>query len=78
MLLLSTIESTGTAIAALFLYAGGTAISMALLSTVFGFALASGPIARNFERVAPVLGAMALAFGLWYASGALGLIAYPF
>ena len=78
LLLLSTIESTGTAIAALFLYAGGTAISMALLSTVFGFALASGPIARNFERVAPVLGAMALVFGLWYASGALGLVGYPF
>lgn len=78
LLLLSTIPSTATAIVALFIYAGGTAVSMTLLSAVFGLGLSRKPVARNFERVAPVLGTLALVFGLWYASGALGLIAYPF
>ena len=27
---------------------------------------------------APVLGALAAAFGIWYALGALGVVAYPF
>lgn len=71
LLLLSTIPSTATAIAALFVYAGGTAVSMTLLSAVFGLGLSRKPVARNFERVAPVLGVLALVFGLWYASGAL-------
>jgi hypothetical protein len=30
------------------------------------------------ERVAPVLGLLAAAFGIWYAAGALGIVAYPF
>ncbi|MBV9454919.1 MAG: hypothetical protein JOZ19_12515 [Rubrobacter sp.] len=51
---------------------------MALLSTVFGFAIAGGPVRRNFERVAPVLGTLSLVFGAWYAFGALGLIVYSF
>lgn len=51
---------------------------MALLSAIFGLGLSRKPVARNFERVAPVLGALALVFGLWYASGALGLVTYPF
>jgi hypothetical protein len=44
---------------------------MTLLSAVFGLGLSRKPVARNFERVAPVLGVLALVFGLWYASGAL-------
>ena len=63
---------------ALFVFAAGTAVSMALLSTAFGLAVATGPIRRNFERVAPVLGVLAAAFGVWYAAGALGIVAYPF
>jgi hypothetical protein len=51
---------------------------MALLSTVFGLAIASGPIGRKFERAAPVLGTMSIVFGVWYAFGALGLVLYPF
>ncbi|WP_228282062.1 hypothetical protein [Rubrobacter marinus] len=51
---------------------------MAVLSTVFGLVIAGGPIGRNFERVAPVLGVLGVAFGLWYALGALGLANYPF
>ena len=78
LLLLSTIPDPAGAAAALLIFAAGTAISMALLSTAFGLAIATGPIRRNFERVAPVLGILAVAFGAWYALGALGLVAYPF
>lgn len=78
VLLLSTIHSTATAVVALFIYAGDTAVSVALLSTVFGIGLTRKPVARNFERLAPILGVLALVFGLWYASGALGLVSYAF
>ena len=78
LLLLSTIPSPSEAVVALLVFAAGTAVSMALLSTVFGFAIAAGPVARNFERLAPVLGTLAAAFGIWYALGALGVVGYPF
>lgn len=77
LLLLSTISGRAEATAALLLFAAGTAASMALLSTALGLAIAAGPISRHFERIAPVLGSAALLFGLWYALGALGLLAYP-
>ena len=78
LLLLSTIEEPSQAVVALLIFAAGTAVSMALLSSAFGLAIAAGPLARNFERVAPVLGVLAAAFGIWYAAGALGIVAYPF
>jgi ABC-type nickel/cobalt efflux system permease component RcnA len=78
LLLLSTIEERSQAVVALLIFAAGTAVSMALLSSAFGLAIAAGPLARNFERVAPVLGVLAGAFGIWYAAGALGVVAYPF
>ena len=78
LLLLSTISDEAQATGALLLFAAGTAVSMALLSTAFGLVIAGGPIARNFERVAPVLGVLSMAFGAWYALGALGVVVYPF
>jgi ABC-type nickel/cobalt efflux system permease component RcnA len=78
LLLLSTISDKVQATGALLLFAAGTADSMALLSTAFGLVIAGGPIARNFERVAPVLGVLSMAFGAWYALGALGVVVYPF
>ena len=78
LLLLSTISDKAEAAVALLLFAAGTALSMALLSTAFGLAIAGGPIGRNFERVVPVLGVLGVAFGAWYAAGALGIVAYPF
>ena len=58
LLLLSTIPNPAQATGALVIFAGGTAVSMALLSTAFGLAIARGPIARNFERFTPALGAL--------------------
>ena len=78
LLLISTISDKAQATGALLLFAVGTAISMALLSTAFGLVIAGGPIARNFERVAPVLGVLSISFGVWYALGALGVVVYPF
>jgi cytochrome c biogenesis protein CcdA len=78
LLLISTISDKVQATGALLLFAAGTAVSMALLSTAFGLVIAGGPVARNFERVAPVLGVLSLALGVWYALGALGVVVYPF
>jgi cytochrome c biogenesis protein CcdA len=78
LLLISTISDKAQATGALLLFAAGTAVSMALLSTAFGLVIAGGPIARNFERVAPVLGVLSMAFGAWYALGAMGIVVYPF
>ena len=78
LLLLSTIKEPSQAVVALLIFAAGTVVSMALLSTALGLAIATGPLARNFERVAPVLGVLAAAFGIWYAAGAVGIVAYPF
>ena len=77
LLLLSTIPNPAQATGALAIFAGGTAGSMALLSTAFGLVIARGPIARNFERFTPALGTFSLAFGTWYMLSALGVVAYP-
>lgn len=78
LLLLSTISDKTAATGALLLFAIGTAASMAFLSTAFGLAISGGPVARNFARVAPALGILSMAFGGWYALGALGIVVYPF
>ena len=74
LLLIATIESQAYAHAALGLLAASTAVSMTILTTGFGSALARAPIAR----VAPALGVGGVAFGVWYALGALELAPYVF
>ena len=76
LLLLSTIPDPVQATGALLIFAAGTTVSMALFSTAFGLAIAGGPIGRNLERVAPVLGMLSVAFGAWYALSALGVVTY--
>ena len=78
LLLLATIHSRPLAIAALDIFAICTAVSMPALSTGFGLALASAPARRWFEILAPALGTASLAFGVWYALGAQGLVPYVF
>jgi cytochrome c biogenesis protein CcdA len=56
---------------ALVVFAAATAISMALVSTAFGHALARGAVKRRLEELVPVLGAASLLFGVWYSLGAL-------
>ena len=76
LLLLATIHSHALALVALALFAGCTALSMTALSAGFGVALAAGTVRHSFHRIAPLLGLASLAFGVWYALGAQGLVPY--
>lgn len=78
VLLLAAIHSHAVALVALALFAGCTAISMALLSTGFGYVLGRPRMQRAFVRVVPAFGAFSLAFGLWYVLGALTVVPYVF
>jgi high-affinity nickel permease len=73
VLLLAAIHSHVLALVALALFAGCTALSMAILSTGFG-ALARPAAGRTLSRLVPVLGTFGLCFGTWYALGALALV----
>jgi ABC-type nickel/cobalt efflux system permease component RcnA len=74
ILLVTTIDSRALALAALAILATFTAVSMTLLTTGFGLTLASKPLGR----FVPALGTASLAFGLWYALGAQGVLPYYF
>ncbi len=78
VLLVAAVHGTGAAIAALAVLAVGTAISMTAVTTLFGTALARGPLPRKFELAAPVLGTFSLLFGLWYGLAALNALPYVF
>jgi hypothetical protein len=78
VLLIASVESTALAVVSLFLLALFTAVSMGMLSGGFGATLVSQPARAGFGVVAPALGALSLAFGLWYAGAAWSLAPYPF
>jgi hypothetical protein len=40
--------------------------------------LGSARVRRSFARLAPALGGLSLAFGIWYALGAQGVLPYVF
>jgi hypothetical protein len=78
VLLLAAIPGHAEALAALALFALCTAISMAAASTTLGLALTRERVARRYGALAPVLGVCSLAFGLWYALGAVDAVPYVF
>ena len=78
ILVLATVQSTLVAIVALVLLAVFTAVSMTILSTGFGLTLVSRPVRPAFNGIAPILGCMSLAFGVWYGLSALNLAPYYF
>jgi cytochrome c biogenesis protein CcdA len=78
VLLLAAIPDRAEAIGALALFAFFTAVSMALASSTFGYALTREPVLRRFARVAPALGALSLVFGIWYSLGAVNAVPYVF
>jgi hypothetical protein len=51
---------------------------MAALSTGVGFTLGRGGVSRVFPALAPIHGLTSLAFGVWYALGALQVAPYYF
>jgi ABC-type nickel/cobalt efflux system permease component RcnA len=71
VLLVGSIGGGAEAALVLLLFAAASALSMALVSAGFGYALALRPAARAVQRLVPVLATASLAFGAWYAAGAL-------
>jgi ABC-type nickel/cobalt efflux system permease component RcnA len=78
VLIVASVQSTALGLVSLVLLAVFTAVSMTILTGGFGLTLDSRPVRRAFNRVAPALGVMSLAFGVWYASAAWSLAPYPF
>lgn len=76
VLLLATIDSQAEAVAALGVLALGTALSMAVLSYGFGHAITRGPALQRMLAFTPAMGVVTLAFGGWYALGAIGAVPY--
>ena len=76
LLLVGATPGRGAALAALVVFAAGTAASMALVSAAFGHALARGRRLRRVTAAIPALGVCSLLFGAWYALGALHAVPY--
>ena len=78
VLIAASVQSTALGVVSLFVLALFTAVSMTMLTGGFGLTLVTGPVRRAFDVAAPALGAVSLAFGLWYGGAAWGLAPYPF
>ena len=78
VLLLASIPNHVEAVVAMGLFALFTALSMAAASTTFGVVLTREAVARRYLAVAPAIGALSLAFGVWYMLGALQAVPYAF
>ena len=73
ILLVGAVSGRTQGVVALLVFAGATAVSMALISTGFGYALASGALRRRVSGLVPWFGCASLLFGVWYSLGALRL-----
>ena len=78
VLLLAAIPSEAVAVASLVLLALLTAVSMTIVTIGFGLTLSARLVAAASSTAIPVLGAVSLAFGIWYAAAAWALAPYPF
>lgn len=78
ILIVAAVESTSLAVISLVLLAIFTAVSMTMLTSGYGLTLVSRPVRRTFDVIAPALGIVSLAFGIWYGSAAWELVPYPF
>lgn len=71
VLLIATVPDRVQATIALASFATATALSMGLLSAVFGHALMRESIARRMPGVIPLIGTASLLFGFWYGLAAV-------
>jgi high-affinity nickel permease len=76
VLLLASIPGHAEAVAVLAVFAVFTALSMALASTTVGVAMSREAVLRRYLTVVPALAVLSLAFGVWYALGALDAVPY--
>ena len=67
----------GVAALCLAILAVGATLSMTLVSSAIGHALARGSLLRNLAAAMPALGVGGVLFGAWYALGALHAVHYP-
>ena len=74
ILLVAAVPGQAASAAALVVFAGATAASMAIASAAFGSLVASRAVARRMATAAPAFGAFGLLFGAWYALAALGTL----
>jgi ABC-type nickel/cobalt efflux system permease component RcnA len=70
VLLMGAISGRTQAVLVLLAFAGATAVSMALLSTGFGYALTRSTVRRRLTELVPLLGAAGVILGAWYSLGA--------
>jgi ABC-type nickel/cobalt efflux system permease component RcnA len=73
----SVAGDSGLAALCLAILAVGAALSMALLSSALGRALARGSLLRDLAGAMPALGVGGVLFGAWYALSALQAVHYP-
>jgi ABC-type nickel/cobalt efflux system permease component RcnA len=78
ILLVGTIEDRATAAAALAVFAAATAAAMGLATITFAHVLSRDAVSLRLEPVVPVLGALGMLFGFWYALGSLEAVPYVF
>src|SRR3954468_174736 len=71
ILLVGAVSGVAQGVIALLIFAGATAVSMALVSTAFGYALANGALRHRVSGLVPWFGCASLVFGLWYSVGAI-------
>jgi cytochrome c biogenesis protein CcdA len=76
VLLLAAIPDHVEGVVALAVFALFTAVSMALASCSFGWVLSRGTVRRAYGALAPGLAVASLAFGVWYALGAVEAVPY--
>jgi cytochrome c biogenesis protein CcdA len=78
LLLISAMPGEAEAVAALVLFALGTAVSMGLASATFGGVLGRRGLRLRLESLVPAFGVAGVLFGVWYALGALETVPYLF
>jgi cytochrome c biogenesis protein CcdA len=70
VLLVGSMAGTSGAALVLLTFAAATAVSMALLSTLFGYLLTRRVLRRRLDDLVPLFGAAGVLFGVWYSLGA--------
>lgn len=73
LLLAAAVPGRAEAVLALGVLALGAAVSMAALSSAFGYGLARNAVSDRLEFLVPPAGVLGFLFGVWYALSALGI-----
>lgn len=72
LLLIGTLSAREEAVAALMVFACGTAASMALLSSAVGVVAATDRVAQRMYVAVPAVATLSVVIGVWYVSAAIG------